>query len=292
MTTDQIRTIDSYVDTSDASGLSAEEQAAKIVAKARYEAFRMVTDARVEAEAILAEAKPVHQLGGEAEDNADDGEALVAAVEQAAAILERARSDAEEVGEAIVERATAEATEIVARARSRAEADQAELRAEYESLERKVTTTRSVLEGLESRLTAIATTAPTPTPGATNSSAAPHAEQSDAPPKEGPTVTAPGRKAMWAPRQHTGISLPDQSERSGEMSSEVADAERSAPAVLDYSPSVPPPPKASETPEMDEVPDERGSYYSRRSAKLPRIGDSAGHDALGAMKSVRKATDF
>ena len=67
--------------------------------------------------------------------------------------------------------------------------------------------------------------------------------------------------------------------------------EPAAPVVLDYAPSVEPVKTASGEAIEENQPAERGSYYSRRSAKLPRLGDSAGHDALGAMKSVRRASE-
>ena len=65
--------------------------------------------------------------------------------------------------------------------------------------------------------------------------------------------------------------------------------------VLDYSPSVPPPtpaePRHDEEPIDDEVPTERGSFYSRRSAKLPRIGSDGGQSALDMMRSIRETFD-
>lgn len=69
--------------------------------------------------------------------------------------------------------------------------------------------------------------------------------------------------------------------------------------VLDYSPSVPPPPRepqvvvddADPPSSTESEPAERGSFYSRRSAKLPRIGDAGGHSALDMMRSIREAFD-
>ncbi len=61
---------------------------------------------------------------------------------------------------------------------------------------------------------------------------------------------------------------------------------------LDYSPSVPPksaePVQAPpEIPPAEEDP-ERGSFYSRRSAKLPRIGVDGGRSALDMTRSIRE----
>jgi cell division septum initiation protein DivIVA len=63
--------------------------------------------------------------------------------------------------------------------------------------------------------------------------------------------------------------------------------------VLDYSPSVPH--RVVADPVDDGGPSEpepeRGSFYSRRSAKLPRIGDAGGKDALDMMRSLRESFD-
>lgn len=291
MTTDQIRAVDSFFDTAAAPDdlvSEAEEHARQIVAKARYEAFRMVTDARSEAEAILEEARPIHQLGGEDVPEAfETPDARLEAEETAQAIVEEARVTAASISEELVERARDEAAQIVSDANARLSADHTELLAEYQALEQKVEGARSVLATLEARLAAIAapqpelqTVAPAPLP---TNEATSEARVSR------PNMIAPGRKAMWAaPENVQGAPLP------------VADTppppeeptEPVAPVILDYSPSVEPGKKLSSTEENDEEPAERGSYYSRRSAKLPRIGDSAGHDALGAMKSVREASEY
>ncbi|MGI9642387.1 MAG: hypothetical protein ACR2N9_06360, partial [Acidimicrobiia bacterium] len=64
--------------------------------------------------------------------------------------------------------------------------------------------------------------------------------------------------------------------------------------IMDYSPAVDPPPKASEVEEEDEedeIPVERGSFYSRRSAKLPSIGEAGGKGALDMMRAIRETFD-
>ncbi|VAW09218.1 hypothetical protein MNBD_ACTINO01-2148 [hydrothermal vent metagenome] len=61
--------------------------------------------------------------------------------------------------------------------------------------------------------------------------------------------------------------------------------------TLDYSPSVAPSSSKVETPveipPAEEDP-ERGSFYSRRSANLPRIGAAAGQSALELTRSIRE----
>ena len=61
--------------------------------------------------------------------------------------------------------------------------------------------------------------------------------------------------------------------------------------VLDYSPSVPHPVAVDPVDDEDEPVAERGSFYSRRSAKLPRIGDAGGKGALDMMRSLRESFD-
>lgn len=53
---------------------------------------------------------------------------------------------------------------------------------------------------------------------------------------------------------------------------------------LDYPPSVPAPATIDE-PSDAEAP--QASFYSRRSAKLPHIGESAGEDSFSAIRSMR-----
>lgn len=73
---------------------------------------------------------------------------------------------------------------------------------------------------------------------------------------------------------------------------EPADAPRAQRVTtLDYSPSVPPPSSDAEPsiepPPVEEAP-ERGSFYSRRSANLPRIGEAGGKSALEMTRSIRR----
>jgi vacuolar-type H+-ATPase subunit H len=59
--------------------------------------------------------------------------------------------------------------------------------------------------------------------------------------------------------------------------------------ILDYSPSVPAP--KPEAVVDEEPPADRGSFYNRRSAKLPSIGDAGGRSALDMMRTIRGAFD-
>jgi cell division septum initiation protein DivIVA len=57
-----------------------------------------------------------------------------------------------------------------------------------------------------------------------------------------------------------------------------------APFVFDYSPAVAPAPKPSRKKSTERA----ESFYTRKSAKLPRIGTEAGQDALDVVKSMRE----
>jgi vacuolar-type H+-ATPase subunit E/Vma4 len=89
---------------------------------------------------------------------------------------------------------------------------------------------------------------------------------------------------------HANTSNVAGSSDNDETQSDPADEERGP--VFDYSPSVAPPPEVSDTgDDEDDVPVERGSFYSRRSAKLPSIGDAGGKSALDMMRAIRETFD-
>lgn len=197
---------------------SLEQQSAEILAKARYEAFGLVTEARKEAESIIDEAR-----------------------DTAADIVREAEMTAESIRDA----ARINANEH--RAASAAEIDPAkaaavqELEAEHAELTDRVGSLRTMADQLEARFAALADNAELPPPASTNGSS----EGSNAP-------------------------------------------------VLDYSPSVPHPVKAEDEHQDEAEPQEReekGSFYSRRSAKLPRIGEAGGKSALDMMRSIRESID-
>jgi vacuolar-type H+-ATPase subunit H len=57
-----------------------------------------------------------------------------------------------------------------------------------------------------------------------------------------------------------------------------------APFVIDYAPAVAPAPKPSRRKSTERA----ETFYTRKSAKLPRIGTEAGQDALDVVKSMRE----
>lgn len=237
----------------------AREQAKQIVAKARYEAFRMVTDARAEAEAILDEQTLIAppDLGTNEADSPDPTPA--------------ADTGAEDIAEV----ARLEAVSLVAQWTAELADANASLVSEHDALESRLLQTRSLVERLEGRLARIAA-APSPT---APTAAAPAALPPRAPgPSTNPQPVDAHVPAAKDPHKATPNDL-----------SAVSDEQTASPppaGPIDYSPSVPHPVAAD--PHKGAPVDEKGSYYSRRSAKLPRIGDSGGKDALTAMRSMRK----
>jgi cell division septum initiation protein DivIVA len=190
---------------------SADDAARSILAKARYEAFRLMTDAREEAEDILAEAR------AEADGIRTEAEM------QAESIVDAAHMRADEIRSAPAPEDPHSAESV------------ATLEHEHRELTDRVGSLRLLADQLEERFAALAATAN-----------APH-----------PVIEA-------SPRP-----------------------------ILDYSPSVPSPrTQPVEVAEPEAAPaEERGSFYSRRSAKLPRIGDAGGKNALDMMRTIRESYD-
>ncbi|MEZ5175987.1 MAG: hypothetical protein R2823_07260 [Acidimicrobiia bacterium] len=210
MTTDQIRKagVENADGTDiDASVAEATAKAKQIIAKARYDAFRMVTDARDEAEAILVDARSSLADGGEPATDISDLEARHAALVAANEALS----------------------------------------AEHDRLLDQVARTRSLVEQLENRLARIASVTDSPPPP----------ERGDSSHSTNATAVS---QTEPAPPPRKGLTM-------------------------DYSPSVPSP-RAPETPSKEEA-TEVGSFYSRRSAKLPRIGTEGERSALSAMRTIR-----
>ena len=228
------------------------EQARELLAKARYDAFRMVTDGRKEAESILDEAKD------------EAARILETAKETAASVLASAETEAGELRTS---------TEETASDSSATEAAVAELEEERQQLTDRVGSLRTLADQLEERFAALAT----------------HADTSDVNDAEPPPIQTPTEALPIEPPVETAEP---------ESPGAVEPAPIPEPAVpfvkpvIDYSPSVPPPPKASEVEDVDDdVPVERGSFYSRRSAKLPSIGDAGGKSALDMMRAIRENSD-
>jgi len=230
------------------------EQAKELLAKARFDAFRMVTDGRKEAESILDEAKN------------EAARILAAAQETAASVVETAENEAEEL-QSSADGATAEATAT--------ESAVAELEEERQQLTERVGSLRVLADQLEERFAALATHANT---------TGLHRDDADT-----------ADSASVAPSEPPATATTDASPAAAAVPEDEAPTEPSesfVKPVIDYSPAVAPPPKASEVEaEADEVPVERGSFYSRRSAKLPSIGEAGGKGALDMMRAIRETFD-
>jgi len=198
--------------TEDSAVPSGDAEASRsLLAKARFDAFQVVTEARKEAESILDGARE------------EAAEIVTAAKMQAESIVDAARLGADEVRSARSDEAN---TESVSDA-----AAESVLEAEHDALVERVTSLRAIADQLEERFAALAAS--------------------------------------------TGAQRPPESD---------------AP-VLDYSPSVAP--RRPEPAPGDHATEsgERGSFYNRRSAKLPSIGDAGGRSALDMMKSIRETMD-
>jgi hypothetical protein len=197
----------------------AESAANELLAKARYDAFKLVTDARTEAESVLDEARA--EADGIVKQATMTAESLHDAAKlQADELLTSANAEHDAAHETRPSTEPVETTEA--------------LEAEHEELTQRVGSLRSVADQLEVRFAALA----------------------DA-----------------ADRGGSNIS-----------SDEPVDPPASA---IDYSPSVPSP---SVDPEPAEV-EERGSFYTRRSANLPSIGDAASQSALEMMRAIRSSSE-
>ncbi|MDA2979672.1 MAG: hypothetical protein O3B42_07940 [Actinomycetota bacterium] len=274
MTTDQIMVTAMSSDTAESVAVisRAEQEAKQIVAKARYEAFRMVTDARAEAEAILAEQASASPKGNDTEtDSRTVSEVLEAAEAEAAAIIKAAEM---------------EAASAVDRWTENLEHTNAALISEHEVLAERLNNTKQLLERLEARLVQIAAAPPEFGPEATTPTPLPQIPNL-------PTVLPPRAPRPSTNPQPAAVTESVDAELAEDTSVEPTIGGKSVPTTapvdvspLDYSPSVPRPIPSVLTEEPAN--EERGSYYSRRSANLPSIGDSGSKDALTSIRSMRR----
>ena len=62
-------------------------------------------------------------------------------------------------------------------------------------------------------------------------------------------------------------------------------------AAVDYSPSVAPPSTSQDEEDVATSVEERGSFYHRRSAGLPRLGEDGGRGAFDMSRALRNAMD-
>ncbi|MFV1970772.1 MAG: hypothetical protein ACC683_07185 [Acidimicrobiia bacterium] len=68
-------------------------------------------------------------------------------------------------------------------------------------------------------------------------------------------------------------------------------AAKSGTPILDYSPSPAAPAKPEESEDLAEPEPERDSFYNRRSANLPRLGEDGGRSALEMTRMIRESLD-
>jgi hypothetical protein len=234
---------DAHVDESGAEqSQQAEDASRQLLAKARYDAFGLMTEARNEAETILDEA------------GAEAAGARTAAELTATMTVESAAAEAAE----IIESGREEAAAIIASAHRTAGeevslGDGDQLEAEHKALSDRVSTLRSLAAQLEDRFAALATTA-----GASTHEATPE------PTMETTVEVTPTLQTSTAP-------------------------EEISPAI-DYSPSADPQPKTAQESSPAER-DNRESFYNRRSAKLPRLGEDSGRSVLNMTRMMRETLD-
>lgn len=214
----------------DTARQKTEDASRELLAKARYDAFKLMTEASQEAETILDEARAeaagtvkAAQLSAEstaAKANSDAKKTLIAAKEEAAVLVARAHRTAGEVS---------------------VPEDPSTLQAEHRALSERVSTLRTLADQLEDRFAALADTASTLPEDSDTSPATPQPEK--------------------------------------------------ATSEVDHEPAVAPRPTKEEPKEFDPPLEERDSFYNRRSANLPRLGEEGGRSAFDMTRSMREALD-
>lgn len=222
---------------------------------------QLLAKARYDAFRLMTEARD------EAETILDEAKAEAAGTKHAAeltavSIAEKADIRAEE----IIEAAREEAAAIVASAHrtageQRLVADGDQLEAEHQALSDRVSTLRSLASQLEDRFAALASTAGTPSPEPTPESAAAQGPDAESPVPETPSTEIP-----------------------------VVDAPSTSTPTIDDSPTAAPRSNDEARTESEDT-DERESFYNRRSAKLPRLGEDGGRSALNMTRMMREALE-
>jgi len=239
---------------------AARAEAEEILNQARLDALRLVSEAREGGDLLLTEAKAAaekavpdvtartQRLLEEAEDRAS--QLLANAEGERVALIAGARTEAENTVEAARQEAAAvreEPVEPHPQETAAFEAESEQLRARITHLEREVADLEVQRQTAADRV------------ATTNG----HVETS-LPPRE-------------------RLARTTNAEASPIVEDAVADIERPPP-----SPPESPVERAIIAAEEEETPvPERANFYTRRSAKLPRIGDGAGRDALAAMNGLR-----
>jgi cell division septum initiation protein DivIVA len=263
-------------DLTDATG-NAREQAEKILSEAKFEAFRLVTEANKDAEQIIARARDevgdierieipdadIDALRAEAKADAD--RIREAARADAERILAEAQADAESKVAAAQSEALKMLTEIKDESERMVEERDRELVRMREQFEQdhsnaiaRIQTLQIVAADLEHRLQNVASSALGEIQAITT---------------EIPTVQISPPQAN-APTQQDAAY---QEDPPLDSIPEAATAESQPEAAA-----------ASERPAPQEE-QAKGSFYSRRSARLPRIGAEAASGALAAVSAMRAA---
>ena len=256
----------------DEASENAKAQADKIISDAQYEAFRLVTEANKDAEQIIADANNQAAGAQEAKDE----------LNRARHDAERIRAEASAEADSRLAAAQAEALAMLTEIKDESERLVAEREAEFAAMRRdveheyrdtidKVTKLQAIAADLEQRLQLAArgalaelgdvTSQLTQELATAPQAVAPPLRQSARPPAPEAEATAPTPAVV--PMQATTTSQPV----------DPPAAESSRPAEPASQPAAAGP--------------SRGSFYSRRSAKLPRIGSEAANGALAAVSAMR-----
>ncbi|GMR03044.1 MAG: hypothetical protein BMS9Abin20_1403 [Acidimicrobiia bacterium] len=243
-------------------------------------------DVSSKAKASRAKAsKPRASKAKASSDAAAGSEVLEQANEEAKQLLAKSRYDAfrlvieaREEAETILDEARAEAAGTLKAATITAESkiDVAELNA-AEIIDKAQERAATVIESAQERPSTDATPDTTPT-----ALKAEHQELSD---------QVDSLRALASQLEERFAALAE-STPPGFTSSELEDSSTgNGKPTLDYSPSVP---RNDTSHEPDPVPPkdvDRGSFYSRRSAKLPRIGEAGGKSAFDMTRNIRSKLD-
>jgi DivIVA domain-containing protein len=263
-------------DLSDATG-NAREKAEKILSEAKFEAFRLVTEANKDAEQVIEQAR------AEADRAADQSAAIDAANADAEEIRAAARAEADQIrtqattdAEARVAAAQSEALRMITEIKDESERMVAErerelerMRVEFESnhaetIER-VQKLQSLAGDLEQRLQLVAS-------GALGELTSISTGFTPSTTTDLPQETAP------IPQRNTPPEAPPLDKSPESTTTDIAPEPEAA--------------REQQAPQETETRTEdsgRGSFYSRRSAKLPRIGADAASGALAAVSAMRAA---
>ncbi|MDJ0960547.1 MAG: DivIVA domain-containing protein [Acidimicrobiia bacterium] len=262
-------------DLSDATG-NAREQAEKILSEAKFEAFRLVTEANKDAEQIIDQARSDADRAHEQTAALNDANASADEIRAAAqAEAEQIRAEAAADAEARVASAQSESLRMITEIKEESERMVAErerelerMRVEFEAnhaetIER-VQNLQSLAGDLEQRLQSVAS-------GALGELTSISTDLTS------PTVNSPQETAP-TPQRTTPPEAPPLDES---PESTTTDLVPEPEAAIER-----PAPQESETTTEESG---RGSFYSRRSAKLPRIGADAASGALAAVSAMRAA---